>query len=345
LCFKNSAIMSTVFRYIQRYHHRVCPSSCKIKHSKSNHFMSAVTSMQGNRTFSTQNKGKYSEADRKKLIADANRDGFVILKQHLNKDLLSLWLDKFQPLLKHQIDLQKKKTAGEGNRGSERYYVTLPFLTDPHYPFQQPSIYEDADILAIVEGMVGFDPVMCQLATDTPLKGSVYQEIHRDCPPLFPESEWQKETPSFQLAVNFPLVNVTPDNGPFEVARGTHLLSRQEGLDKINNGEVELESICMDVGDVMVRDVRGLHRGTPNKTDIPRPMVVIGYSRRWMYRPEVGIKVLKRDYDILSYTGRKLLRFEQRVDGIDPYAEESYKEFAFDDDGRIIDANTAKKNN
>ena len=31
------------------------------------------------------------------------------------------------------------------------------------------------------------------------------------------------------------------------------------------------------VGDVMVRDVRGLHRGTPNKTDKARPMVVVGY--------------------------------------------------------------------
>ena len=27
----------------------------------------------------------------------------------------------------------------------------------------------------------------------------------------------------------------------------------------------------------MVRDVRGLHRGTPNKTDKARPMVVVGY--------------------------------------------------------------------
>lgn len=336
--------MSTVFRYIQRYHRRICPSSCKIKHSKSNHFILTVTSINRNRTFSTQNTGKYSESDITKLIADAHRDGFVILRQHLNTDLLSLWLSKFGKLLDHQIALQKKKTAGEGNRGSERYYVTLPFLNDPEYPFQQPSIYEDAAILRIVEGLVGFDPVMCQLATDTPLKGSVHQEIHRDCPPLFPESEWQKETPSFQLAVNFPLVNVTPENGPFEVARGTHLLSRQEGLDMINNGEVELESICMDVGDVMIRDVRGLHRGTPNKTDVPRPMVVIGYSRRWMYRPEVGIKVLKKDYEKLSYTGQKLLRFESKVDKIDPYEEEPYDDFAFDDEGRIIDANSVKEN-
>ena len=32
----------------------------------------------------------------------------------------------------------------------------------------------------------------------------------------------------------------------------------------------------------MIRDVRHIHRGTPNFTDTPRPMVVIGYSRRWL---------------------------------------------------------------
>ncbi len=39
----------------------------------------------------------------------------------------------------------------------------------------------------------------------------------------------------------------------------------------------------MRPGDVMIRDVRALHRGTPNHTNEPRPMVVIGYSLRWLF--------------------------------------------------------------
>jgi hypothetical protein len=101
------------------------------------------------------------------------------------------------------------------NRGAQRFYVTLPF--SPPYA-----------VLAIVEGLAGKDYVMCQLATDTPLKGSDYQELHRDAPPLFPE--WEIETPCFQLAVNFPLVDVTPEIGPFEVARGTHMVTKAEAL-------------------------------------------------------------------------------------------------------------------
>lgn len=61
---------------------------------------------------------------------------------------------------------------------------------------------------------------MCQLAADIPLPGSVYQDLHRDAPPLFPELT--VETPPFQLAVNFPLVGVTEENGPLETTFGTH---------------------------------------------------------------------------------------------------------------------------
>ncbi|MEJ7712694.1 MAG: hypothetical protein WKF84_23310 [Pyrinomonadaceae bacterium] len=76
------------------------------------------------------------------------------------------------------------------NRGTARYYVTLPFTE----PFSDPQIFDDDDIVKIVERLVGEDCVMCQLASDTPLIGSQYQDIHRDTPPLFPE--WGRETPA-----------------------------------------------------------------------------------------------------------------------------------------------------
>lgn len=210
------------------------------------------------------------------------------------------------------------------NRGAARYYVTLPFSA----PFADPSIYEDEDILAIVKRLVGLDAVMCQLATDTPLLGSDYQDVHRDAPPLFPESD--TETPPFQLAVNFPLVDVTLENGPMEIARSTHIMSKAEGLRRIESGEIELEPVTMRLGDVMIRDVRGLHRGTPNHTSTPRPMVVIGYSRRWLFRPEVSIQIPRSALDTLSERARYLLRFNQIVESLDDKPQvEIYQSFAY----------------
>ena len=74
-------------------------------------------------------------------------------------------------------------------------------------PWADPAIIDNDCIMAIISELVGADGVMCQLATDTPLKGSDYQDLHRDTQLLFPETG--AETPPYQLAVNFPLVDVT----------------------------------------------------------------------------------------------------------------------------------------
>lgn len=247
-------------------------------------------------------------------------DGFCVLRNHFSPAKLNTWYEAFMPLLNDHI-------AREGhllNRGSNRYYVTLPFTT----PFADPSIFEDEEILAIVERLVGADAVMCQLATDTPLLGSEYQDVHRDTLPLFPEAGI--ETPPYQLAVNFPLVDITLKNGPLEITRGTHLMSKQEGLRRLESGEINLEPVTMQIGDVMIRDVRGLHRGTPNHTPTPRPMVVIGYSRRWLFRPEVSIQIPRTTFETLSERGRYLLRFNPIVESLDEKPKtEVYQSFAY----------------
>ena len=266
------------------------------------------------------NKRRYTEKEIEEFTQAALQDGYCVLRDHFSKEKISQWRETFRPLLQAHIERQGHLQ----NRGSERYYVTLPFTA----PFADPQFYEDDDVLGIVERLVGEDAVMCQLASDTPLLGSDYQDIHRDAPPLFPELE--AETPMFQLAVNFPLVDVTGENGPFEVARGTHMLTKPEGMRRLEAGEAKLESVLLKAGDVMIRDVRGLHRGTPNRTREPRPMVVIGYSRRWLYRPEVNIRVPRRALETLSERARRLLRFNPIVESLDQVPdEEVYQAFAY----------------
>jgi hypothetical protein len=265
-------------------------------------------------------KARYDQSRIEAFTQQAQRDGYCILPEHFSKEKLKFWSEAFAPLLAEHI-------ATEGhlqNRGPARYYVTLPFIA----PFAEPDFYEDEDVLAIVRGLVGDDPVMPQLATDTPLYGSEYQDLHRDAPPLFPETG--EETPAFQLAVNFPLIEVTVEHGPFELAPGTHLLTKEEGLRRITAGEILLQPLTMHLGDVMIRDVRALHRGTPNRTQTPRPMVVIGYSRRWLFRPEVSIRIPRAIFDTLSERARRLLRFNPVVEALDDQsAPEVYQSYAY----------------
>jgi len=264
-------------------------------------------------------RGRYTKAEIGAFVQAVLTDGFCVLPDHFDRSKLASWGEAFAPLLQRHV----QQEGSLQNRGAERYYVTLPFdLT-----FADPAVFEDEDILAVVKVLVGDDAVMCQLATDTPLFGSDYQDIHRDAPPLFPETG--EETLPFQLAVNFPLVDVTTENGPFEVARSTHMMSKEEALRRIESGEVRLEPLLLRIGDVVIRDVRGLHRGTPNRTKTPRPMVVIGYSRRWLFRPEVSIQIPSAVHEKLSEQARFLLRFNPIVESLDEEGMETYQSFAY----------------
>ncbi|MDB5418503.1 MAG: hypothetical protein JWP50_1922 [Phenylobacterium sp.] len=254
--------------------------------------------------------------------ADEVRETSVtVLKGLIPTETIDTWNAAFGPLLAGSV----RREGDNPNRGPHRYYVTLPF----HGLWADPAIIDNDAIMAVVEELVGADGVMCQLASDTPLMGSEHQDLHRDTQLLFPESG--VETPPYQLAVNFPLIDVTDDTGPMEYAPGTHMLSKDEGMRRIAVGETPLVRAYMARGDVMIRDVRHIHRGTPNRSLTPRPMVVVGYSRRWLNRPEVSIRVPADVLVALPERARRWLRhnpvFETRADA--DRSEESYRAFAY----------------
>ncbi len=264
---------------------------------------------------------RYTSEQHDAFAATFNRDSIVVLRDHFPRETLLEWRRAFQPLLEAQVAKEKD----DPNRGAQRFYVTLPFVP----PFADPAVFEDPDVLAIVERVAGPEPVMCQLASDTPLRGSDYQDWHADTPLLFPETD-DNDTPSFQLAVNFPLCDVDDANGPFETTYGTHRMRKRDALAGVTDGSLAVHRLPMQLGDVMIRDVRALHRGTPNTTDAPRPMVVIGYSRRWLHRPEVHIRIPRSRWDALSPSAKKLLRFNPVVpDDTAQVDGESYRAFAY----------------
>ena len=161
-------------------------------------------------------------------------EGFCILRDQFPIPAIEACNEAFAPILRDYV----AEHADNPNRGPCRHYITLPF--EP--PLYNPCFFDDNTVIAIASQILGEDFVIDQYASDTPLKGSVYQEIHGDVGPLF------RENPDFQhppaiLAVNFPFVDVTPAHGPFEVACGTHLLPKAEALRQIEDGEIPLEPL------------------------------------------------------------------------------------------------------
>ena len=268
---------------------------------------------------SIDNTFKYSSEYRENIAKQVMKDGWAIIPAVLNITLIKTLRDvEFPPLLRRRMQ------SGDPDRGAGRYYLTPPFEKS----WADERLIAQPDILDVVFKVVGRDAVLCQVGMDTPLGGgaSEMQEIHRDCGSLF-DDEDMAEPPPYQLAVNFPLVDVLPaergsvgDLGPLEIHKGSHKTSVKLGKELIKAGKIELEPIYMRAGDVLIRDVRVLHRGTPNFGPHPRPVGVIGYSIKWLRRPEVGIKVTKEYLNNASPILRSLLRYEDVVDQIEPYS-------------------------
>ena len=242
-----------------------------------------------------------TEAEIESKCEDILTEGFCVLKDLLPRQVIADCARAFEPILEAHID----EISTDPNRGPNRHYIRLPF--EP--PFADPIIYENEAVLSVVDRLLGEEVAMGSLATDTPLEGSVYQELHADVWALFPDDV--QLPPPYILTMNFPFVDVTKDNGPFQAVRGTHLIPREEGLRKVKSGEIPLEPVFLNAGDVLLRDPRHIHGGTPNRTSTPRPVAVISYLRSW-YRFDKLLAISKAERTKLSERGEQLLRFAPR---------------------------------
>jgi ectoine hydroxylase-related dioxygenase (phytanoyl-CoA dioxygenase family) len=259
---------------------------------------------------------KFTDAELDQLAEDLKRDGICRLPALFDAAMIEEWTRAFQALFEER----QNRPGGLAPREQARFYLTLPWVP----PFADAHVFANPDILGVLDRVFAQEYVMVQLGADVPVKGSEYQETHRDYRPLFSD---EVVTPLYALAVNFPLVEVTDENGPFEMARGTHVLPRDEGLAKVESGELPIERFYAKPGDVTIRTPLALHRGTPNLSDTPRPMVVMGYAMHWLHTPNVDLTLPRDYYESLTEEQRKLLRCNV-VDQLEEKAE-TYLNFKF----------------
>ena len=259
----------------------------------------------------------FSTIDLDRFAEDLNRDGICVIRGLLDRALIEAWAVAFDALFQER----QQRSGGLAPRGKARYYATLPWVP----PFANAAVFANPVIRGILNRVFFQEYKLVQFAADVPLQGSEYQEIHRDFRPLFSD---QIVTPLYALAVNFPLVEVTEANGPFEMARGTHMMPREGGLVKIQAGELVMEQFYMQPGDVMIRSPLALHRGTPNLTPQSRPMIVMGYVMHWLHTQKVDLTLPRDYYESLPPKTQQLFRCEV-VERLDERPSETYINFAY----------------
>lgn len=260
---------------------------------------------------------RFTAADLDQFAHVLNRDGICVIPGLFDKDLIQEWATAFNQL----FEQRKARPGGLAPREQNRYYLTLPWMP----PFANVEVFANSVILGVLDRVFAQEYRLVQLGADTPVQGSDYQEIHRDFRPLFTD---QFHTPLYALAVNFPLVEVTEDNGPFQMARGTHAMPRDEALVKVRAGEIPMESFLMQPGDVMIRSPLAMHRGSPNRTDTPRPMVVMGYVMHWLHTPVMDLTLPRDYYESLPQSIQTMLRC-QVVEQLSETTAETYVQFKY----------------
>lgn len=234
--------------------------------------------------------------------AEINDRGYCVLRGLLAPAAVEACRAAFWPRLLAHLDLHGDRP----NRGPQRHFVPMPF--EP--PCFAPEFFFHPDVLAVVRGAMDDRVVADQWGCDVALPGSDYQRAHVDYQRhLFPEAP-DLPLPGYMLVVSFGLVRITPENGPIEIAPGTHRLARQEALRAVEAGEVGLEAVALEVGDVLIRHPWALHRGSPNTTDTPRPLASVRYVRRWYadHSRDV-VRIPRAVWEAMTSEQRDMMRF------------------------------------
>jgi hypothetical protein len=168
------------------------------------------------------------------------------------------------------------RPGGAVGRGPRRHYVEI----HPEDIRGFVDLVTHPWIVAVSEAVLGPDWRVVEIGFDVPNPGAVDQPWHRDFPA---PSETLVGRRLNSLAFNLTTVDVHADMGPFEVAPGTQWddpSTFEHGMfpprDLWPRYEERVQQKLPRMGDVSARSALTIHRGTANRSDRARPVLVLG---------------------------------------------------------------------
>ena len=161
-------------------------------------------------------------------------------------------------------------------RGPRRYYAEI----HPERIRGFVDLVTHPWVVAVCRAVLGPDYKIVEIGFDVPLPGAMLQPWHRDFPS--PEATLVGRRIN-SLAFNVTTIDVTDDMGPFEIAPGTQW-DEPEGFEHemfppkslYPRYEARAQKKMPRMGDISARSALTIHRGTPNRSDKSRPVLVLG---------------------------------------------------------------------
>ncbi len=206
------------------------------------------------------------------LVKGIYTEGIIGLKGAFSREWAQQLREDIDVLFEEAI----QRPNGALGRGPKRYYVEI----NPERLRGFAELVAHPWVHAVSEGVLGPDWKIVEVGFDTPFPGAQNQPWHRDFPA--PE-ETVRDRKLTSLAFNLTTVDVTPEMGPFEIAPGTqweHGPHFDHGMFPPRDEWPRYASLAQQkmpkMGDISARSALTIHRGTANRSDTARPVLVLG---------------------------------------------------------------------
>ncbi len=186
------------------------------------------------------------------------------------------------------------------------YQFTRGHIQHDPPPFD-PYLFRDVVcndiVVAITHKILGNGVRNTFYSGNTNLPGSVRQPVHVDQGHLWPGQE--RAHPASMLVVNVPVLDMTAHNGSIELWPESHLDTTVAWNDSIRVPEAKVRErvSCHTpfqpevlLGGVLIRDMRLWHRGVPNLSDTPRPMIAMIHACPWMRSGQITVQTGTEHY-------------------------------------------------
>jgi hypothetical protein len=199
-------------------------------------------------------------------------DGIIGLKGAFDRE----WVQELGEDVGSLFEDALKRPSGAVGRGPKRYYVEIHpegirgFLDLVTHPW----------VVAVCEAVLGPEYKIVEIGFDVPGPGAMDQPWHRDFPA---PDETLVGRRLNSLAFNVTTVDVYEDMGPFEIAPGTqwddpaefeHGMFPPKSL--YPRYEARAQRKMPKMGDISARSALTIHRGTANRSNKSRPVLVLG---------------------------------------------------------------------
>ena len=247
-----------------------------------------------------------------------HRDGFVVVRDLLGPEQLARMRRATERALDEMLAADPTCAAGGGAGGLPHRFSFGSSSASRHmlHVDEWAELVDMPTTTPILQAIFGSpNYILIGAGGDVAMPGAIeYQGLHSDnvwTEPHDPTGRIStRELPVPAVTINFPMVDLTPENGPTRQIPGTQN-SRNPIPNLANEPEwMKLSTVCpAPAGSGIFRDLRAWHGGTPNLSREVRAAPNVEYFAPW-FRSEAVIRSMPYEqWKQLSPHGQRISRY------------------------------------